>query len=89
MDRPLSMLILTGTVDSATGPHEWRVMRLEDGYMCSRDGESLLTSDRKQVLRFLACDGGARDLALAKNFLNSMQGDDASDLQQAPAYLSD
>lgn len=69
------MLILTGTVASETGPHEWRVMRLEDRYLCSRDGESLQTTDRKAVLRFLACDGGPRDIDLAKSFLDSMQTD--------------
>ena len=71
----MSMLILTGTVASETGTHEWRVMRLEDRYLCSRDGESLQTTDRKAVLRFLACDGGAREIDLAKNFLDSMQID--------------
>ena len=50
-------------------------MRLEDRYMCSRDGECLLTTDRKAVLRFLASDGGKRDTDLAKNFLDAMQAD--------------
>lgn len=89
MDRFLSMLILSGTVASGTGSHEWRVMRLEDRYLCSRDGESLLTADRKEVLRFLACDGGARDIDLAKNFLDSMQADGGPDVQPATPCISD
>ena len=83
------MLILSGTVVSATGPHEWRVMRLEDLYLCSRDGESLLTTDRREVLRFLACDGGARDADLAENFLDSMQADAASHARPALPYITD
>ena len=83
------MLILSGTVASETGPHEWRVMRLDDRYVCSRDGESLHTSDRKEVLRFLACDGGARDVVLAEDFLDSMQADAAADTRLAAPIISD
>lgn len=83
------MLILSGIVASETGQHEWRVMRLEDRYMCARDGESLMTADRKEVLRFLACDGGDREIDLAKKFLDSMQTDGASDANPATLCISD
>ncbi len=79
---------MSGYLPALTGASS-AAMNVYGPNVCSRDGESLHTSDRKEVLRFLACDGGARDVVLAEDFLDSMQADAAADTRLAAPIISD